>query len=62
MLRPVAVVLSDAERGELEQWARRRKSSHRATRRARIVLLAANDLNNCAIAEKQGLSRRTAGL
>ena len=60
--KAVAIVLSDAERGELEQRARRRKSSHGAARRARIVLLAADGLNNCAIAEKLDVSRRTVGL
>ena len=60
--KAVAIVLSDAERGELEQRARRRKSSHGAVRRARIVLLAADGLNNCAIAEKLDVSRRTVGL
>ena len=60
--KAVAIVLSDAERGELEQRARRRRSSHGAARRARIVLLAADGLNNCAIAEKLDVSRRTVGL
>ena len=60
--KAVAIVLSDAERVELTQRSRRRKSSHGAVRRAQIVLLAADGLNNCAIAEKLGISRRTVGL
>ena len=60
--RAVSIVLSDAERGELEQRVRRRKSSHGAARRARIVLLAAGGLSNTAIAGKLGVSRRTVGL
>ena len=60
--KAVAIVLSDAERCELEQRARRRKSSHGSARRARIVLLASDGLNNCAIAEKLDVSRRTVGL
>ena len=60
--KAVAIVLSDAERGELEQRARRRRSSHGAARRARIVLLAADGLSNTAIAEKLDVSRRTVGL
>ncbi len=60
--KAVAIVLSDEERGELARRARRRKSSHGAARRARIVLLAADGLNNCAIAEKLDVSRRTVGL
>ena len=54
--------MSDEERVALERRARRRKSSHGAARRARIVLLAAAGLNNCAIAETLGISRRTVGL
>ena len=57
----VAIVLSDAERVELEQRVRRRKSSHGAARRARIVLLAAEGLSNLAVAEKLGVSRLTVG-
>ena len=60
--KAVAIVLSDAERVALERQARRRKSSHGAARRARIVLLAADGLNNCAIAQKLDVSRRTVGL
>ena len=60
--KAVAIVLSDRERVELERRVRRRKSSHGAARRARIVLLAADGLSNTAIAEKLGVSRRTVGL
>ncbi len=60
--KAVAIVLSDRERVELERRVRRRKSSHGAARRARIVLLAADGLSNLAIAEKLGVSRRTVGL
>ena len=59
--RAVTIVLSDAERVELERRVRRRKSSHGAARRARIVLLAAEGLSNSAIAEKLGVSRLTVG-
>ena len=57
----VKIVLSEAERLELEARVRRRKSSHGAARRARIVLLAADGLNNTAIAEKLDISRLTVG-
>ena len=60
--KAVAIVLNDEERVELERRVRRRKSSHGAARRARIVLLASDGLNNTAIAEKLGVSRRTVGL
>ncbi len=55
----VKIVLSEAERLELETHVRRRKSSHGAARRARIVLLAADGLSNTAIAEKLDISRLT---
>lgn len=57
----VEIVLSEAERVELEAQVRRRKSSHGAARRAQIVLLAADGLNNTAIAEKLDISRLTVG-
>ena len=46
---------------ELEQRVRRRKSSHGAARRARIVLLAVDGLSNTAIAEKLEFSRLRVG-
>jgi transposase len=58
----VGIELEDAERGELEARVRRRKTPHGAARRARIVLLAAEGLNNCAIADKLDISRRTVGI
>src|SRR4249920_159340 len=57
--RAVAIVLSDGERGELERRVRRRKIAHADAMRAEIVLLAADGLNNCAIAEEIGASRMT---
>ena len=59
--KAVSIVLSDVERLDLESRVRRRKSSHGAARRARIVLLAAEGLSNTAIAEKLGVSRLTVG-
>ena len=59
--KAVAIKLSAAERVELERRVRRRKSSHGAARRARIVLLAAEGLSNSAIAAKLGVSRLTVG-
>jgi transposase len=55
------IVLSEEERCELEGRVRRRKSWYGAARRARIVLLAAEGLDNTAIAEKLDISRLTAG-
>ena len=59
--KAVSIVLSDEERLDLESRVRRRKSSHGAARRARIVLLATEGLSNTAIAEKLGVSRLTVG-
>ena len=59
--KAVSIVLSDVERLDLESRVRRRKSSHGAARRARIVLLAAEGLSDTAIAEKLGVSRLTVG-
>jgi len=46
MPNPVAVeiVLSDAEREQLESWTRRRTSAQALAQRSRIVLLAAEGL------------------
>ena len=55
------IVLSDEERGELERRVRRRKIARGDARRAEIVLLAADGMNNCAIAEELGISRLTVG-
>src|SRR5208282_443267 len=46
-------------RGELEARVRRRKIARADAMRAEIVLLAADGLNNCAIAEEIGACRMT---
>jgi transposase len=53
----VALVLDDAEREQLERWARRRKSAQALAQRARIVLLAADGLKNTEIAAEMGITR-----
>jgi transcriptional regulator with XRE-family HTH domain len=57
----VEIVLTDSERDELGQRVRRRKIGRADAMRAEIVLLAADGLNNCAIAEELGISRLTVG-
>jgi transposase len=57
----VKIVLGDSDRRELEMRVRRRKIA-RAALRAEIVLLAADGMSNCAIADELGISRLTAGL
>ena len=55
----VEVVLSDAEREQLESWARRAKSSQALAQRSRIVLAAAEGLKNTEIAERFSLDHQT---
>ena len=58
----VKIILGDSERSELEMRARRRKIARVDAVRAEIVLLAADGMNNCAIAATLGVSRLTVGL
>jgi transposase len=55
----VTIVLSEQERIELEARVRRRRIARADAMRAEIVLLAADGLNNCAIADEVGISRMT---
>ena len=59
--RPVVIVLSEAEREQLESWSRRRSSAQALAERSRIVLFAADGLNNTAIAERLGVKSRPRG-
>ena len=58
----VKIILTDGERSELEMRVRRRKIARAAAMRAEIVLLAADGMNNSAIADELGVSRLTTGL
>jgi transposase len=57
----VPVELSAVERAQLESWTRRRTSAQALAMRARIVLLAADGLNNLEIAAELGIHRNVAG-
>jgi transposase len=59
--KAVTLVLSDAERNELQALVRRQKTGQALARRARIVLLAADGLTNTAIAARLGVAKHTAG-
>jgi transposase len=60
--RPKApLVLGEEERRVLEGWVRRRTSAQALALRARIVLLAAEDLTNLAVAERLGVTHQTVG-
>src|SRR3954466_12933283 len=54
---PVGIDLTDEERARLESWARRRTSAQAVALRSRIVLLAAEGLNNTEIAGRLGVHR-----
>ena len=55
--KAVALVLSKAEREQLEAWARRRKSAQALAQRSRIVLAAAAGHSNTEIAERFAITR-----
>jgi len=55
----VAIVLTEAERSELEGWARRRMSAAWLAMRARIVLAAADGGSNTELADRLDLSFAT---
>jgi len=57
----VAIDLSAAERREIEDLARRRRTAQGLARRARIVLLAAEGLENKMIAAELGATEDTVG-
>src|ERR671917_2311922 len=58
---PTALDLSEAERAELQSWARRRRTAQGLALRARIVLRAAAGLSNTAIADELGVAKHTVG-
>ena len=58
----VAIDLSVAERRELDDLARRRRTAQGLARRARIVLLAAEGLDNKTIAAELGAAKDTVGI
>jgi len=53
----VSIEVSEQERVQLESWARRRSSAQALAQRSRIVLLAAEGLNNTEIAKRLGVHR-----
>ena len=59
MRKARSIVLDADTRKELERLSRSRSESVRLAQRSTIVLLAADGLNNCAIADEIGASRMT---
>ena len=60
MRKAIAIVLDDATRQELEQLTRSRTTAVRMAERARIVLLAADGLQDKQIASAMGIPRQKA--
>jgi putative transposase len=60
--RPQPIILTDRQREMLEQLTRRTNSTQGLVRRARIVLAAAEGLNNEQISRNLGLNRETVRL
>src|SRR3954471_14313458 len=58
--RAVVIELSASEREQLESWSRRRSSAQALAERSRIVLAAADGLNNTEIARRLGVNVSTA--
>jgi len=59
MRKAAAIMLDDQERLTLARWARGRSTPARLVLRARIVLRAANGMDNLSIAERVGTGRLT---
>jgi transposase len=57
--KAVEIELSESERGQLERWARRRRTAAGLAQRARIVLACAGGESNAEIAQRLGVSRPT---
>src|SRR5262245_6527342 len=55
-------MLTDEERGQLEQWTRRRTTAQALARRASIILLSVEGLHDGQIAERLRVSRATVGV
>ena len=56
------IALTQAERDDLERNVRRRKGASALAQRSRMILLAADGLNNRTIASRAGVSAATVGL
>jgi hypothetical protein len=55
---PFPIVLSVAERSELEKMARKYTSPYYSVIRAKVILMAAQDIENDMIGQKLGLPRQ----
>jgi len=58
--QPLTVILSDSEQQDLQRLVNRRSTPQQLAQRARIVLLAADGLNNAQVAHRLSLSIKMA--
>ncbi len=56
---PIPIPLSEGQQAVLTKIERREKSSQQQIRRTRVILLAAQQLSNCTIAKRLGLTLQT---
>ena len=57
---PFQIVLTDQERGKLEEWLRCHSLSQNLATRARIILLSSTGVNISALGLQLGIDRKTA--
>ena len=57
--RAAALMIDDAQKQQLESWARAGTTPQRVARKCEVILLASQGLSNHAIAQQTGLSRPT---
>ena len=62
MRKAPPITLTEEEKSVLHRWSRGRSTPARLVLRAKILLLAAEDMRNQAIAKELGTSRQTVGL
>ena len=58
MARPTPIILSEAERGELERLIRSHSTPQHLARRARMIVMAADGIGVGETAERLGVWRR----
>src|SRR5207245_1723206 len=57
--RAAALTIDEAQKQQLEAWARAGTTPQRVARKCEAILLASQGISNCSIAQQTGLSRPT---